>query len=449
MSPRDGSGRWPLRGAALAAVAVCLAAAGCTGGSPLAAGGSGSPAPTTVLNRPVAATDQPRPTPTGSAPPAPAGTLITQGPDLTDALADGTLLVVLDTGKTPGQYAVETYDEVAAKLEGGFQLPIAPGEQFAGGCLDGLYALPDGSSVLVAEYLKNEPAQGVVAATAVEQLVGLDPLTGAELWTVPLTGYVPDDDNTATTSPCNNGVNGSPQELSVTSDGYLVDTLWSNAPYVVDLATGTATHEPGALQAIGRWVAVAQGGTFPAAAAGVGVTSVQMLDPDSGAIAATVTSPTAIALIDSGMFTSGAGAVSRNGTVLYEGEFGIFALPGFTPLWPAPSGTLTRPWGAADVAVDPDTGAVVLAGGGVFGLAGADTGAVRWTQDSMTQLCGVTDGLVYGIANNQLAVLNEATGAQESYDPSVSQCPQVLDGAVGEHVPGTGGAGTVTRFTTG
>jgi len=57
------------------------------------------------------------------------------------------------------------------------------------------------------------------------------------------------------------------------------------------------------------------------------------------------------------------------------------------------------------------------------------TGKQAWSFPN-DQYCGSTANRVFLIANGQLATLDGASGSQLSYDPNVSDCPTVVDGAI-------------------
>ncbi|MFD1277248.1 hypothetical protein ACFQ51_51675 [Streptomyces kaempferi] len=86
-----------------------------------------------------------------------------------------------------------------------------------------------------------------------------------------------------------------------------------------------------------------------------------------------------------------------------------------------------------DVDSKTHTAIVYDSGGGSIGdLMAVDvsSGKVLWKIDSTQEYCGIADGRVYVLINDQLAVLDARTKKQLRYDAKDPECPDLVDGAV-------------------
>lgn len=314
---------------------------------------------------------------------------------------------------------------------------LATGEQLATyqptalqqerGCADQMVRGADGEDILLVEQALTIPAQGVTPASYTIDLTAIDATDGSVLWNAAIPGGSapePDDDQCVTA-----GSTG--WSLSYTANGkYALDDE-AGTPYLVDLASGAITAEPLATWVLGDWLAQDQN-----AETGDGASQIGLIDPASGAKVGTIASNTGVADLTHGGVVSlpaaGGGMLAVVTDSEQEGAEGAaYSLPSGSVAWLEKQGSA---WDEA-VGVDPDTGAMVSymplnSGTGVDGI-DPRTGAALWTV-SDAQYCGMTMGRLYAVANGQLAVLNETTGQQITYNASVSSCPTVLDGIISE-----------------
>ncbi|HEV2347932.1 MAG TPA: PQQ-binding-like beta-propeller repeat protein [Actinocrinis sp.] len=364
--------------------------------------------------------------------------------------ADGSVLVdeYGHTNETPGDPAAATDFGTATvttySLPSGTQIAsFAPADlqHSAGGCADTLVRDSAGHDILLTEYTKSVAAQGIVAGSNTDVLQALDAGTGTVLWTDALPDYTSGDAKNSADFCVRSSSNT--DFLAFTTDGrYLVDTELGDAPYLIDLSTGASSHVPDATGTLGRWI-VEEKGSSP-------VTALDLVDPATGAVAGTITNSAALSLLSKGAVENGDSTVAADGRSILLNQGSAIALPSGRTLWSAPQ----NPSWPGFIMVDPDTGTGFAYGQQSAGgppstviAFNSSTGATMWSVP-ITQLCGATNGRVYVEANNQLAVLNEKTGAQITYDASITGCPTVLDGALEQATTGSAG-GTVYTFTVG
>lgn len=387
-------------------------------------------------------------TPTGESPspsssPLASGTrLASAGDGYVQAWADGSTLAVMAGEQTGTPYTITTYNEKTGQQLASIPLRLPDG--VTDGCVDKLVRRNDGLGIMLTDYNQYTPAKGVTPADSVEHLVAIDTTNGDQLWDAALPGYASDDDTTDAGGPCVGILlRDADDMIQASSDGrYVLDLNWSDAPYAIDLQTGTTYRRPNAFKMIGNWAAT---GAPSSDAAGEEPSSVSLVDPGTGATAGTISNAAAIDVLWRGM--SDAHPVSPDGRRLYiVGGYNAtvtaeaFNLPSGSVAWTVPfSGFDSQApnWGDS-LAVDDATGATFSAGTqGVLAFSN-DSGKSLWnrsTRDGPT-LCGATNGHVYIEVNGQFATLNETTGDQITYNPNISGCPAILNGVVAEKTSG-------------
>lgn len=374
--------------------------------------------------------------------PAPALAALTSGAQVTQSdnplgsWADGSLLAVLTSTGSPGTSAtVSVYDTVAGNELGTYQPATLLDPE--DGCVIGLYKRHDGSSILLMEYDLITPAQGINSGSQVEQFVAADPRTGRVLWTSPLPPYgTPPGANDQSIQDCTNAVSSSASDRpELTTDGSYL--LWGGGidGYLVNLETGKVTQSKNGYEALGQWIAIEVGDDQGPNGAS---TAMDLTNPETGAVQGEITDSEALDVMTGDGGQDDSSAVTPDGTTLLtiESVQGVKRLEAID----LPSGRLL--WSKAlttgdedSLAVDPDTGTAFLFSSGSFGAALEITtfqprsgSPGSWSITG--EFCGASRGHVYVVANSELAVLDEAQGSQISYDPTISTCPQILDGVV-------------------
>ncbi len=321
-----------------------------------------------------------------------------------------------------GQVGVVTAYDAAGNAVGS----ISSGIDNACGIAD--IVLPSGRRVLLALSTTREPAQGVNPKTVSVALLEFDAATGNQLWSFDL---IPTETDDGWWTGCNSSETGGRLiDFSPTVNGaYAVDSLPPDGGnWVIDLTAGTGRRSKTAIGTVGN--VVIDGKFDPQTNEDLGDT---YSDPATGT---RLGKPSGI-----GTGAPDAGTYFADGStyilaqVPQSGGYQVRALN-------LPSGSLK--WAATQSSVEYDdvtvVGSTVIAwsgsGGAVAGFAQAD-GKKLWSVGS-SEYCGSGDGSVLISVNDQLAVLDAATGHQTSYDPSTSDCPNMLPNGVTWSYDGSG-----------
>jgi hypothetical protein len=295
----------------------------------------------------------------------------------------------------------------------------------------------DGADVVLSVDAAGSPAQGTIPASTKWTLVGTNAQSGGTVWQTPI----------GRTDPCSWGANNGPQnplaETTTSTDGKAALFDSTAGDLLINLASGKFVN-------IGRPTSdrpVTDPNPFPPAeiigtAAYVGnsvnPTSVGIYQASTGAKTSTSTNAALVTCISiscpltktaSGVVFVADEGLGNSPTPTAVGE----NLDTGQTLWrkslTSSSGTpsSTIPAGPVDIndyrldfghnlaAISPLTGHTV------WSVNGANNDG---------SYCGYTSGRVYVLDNNQLAVLDAATGKQISFDASQTSCPQVISGAI-------------------
>lgn len=291
-------------------------------------------------------------------------------------------------------------------------------------CGAGVAHRTDGIDVVLTLDSTTSAAAGVTSQSTSYTLVGTSAESGAQLWQTPL----------GATDPCayddtNPGYANLGPYTQTSPNG--ATALWpsgfgaAGTTFLINLTSGHVTTLDGPSIMIGATVAVAES-PLDEPDKPVGA----LYDANTDAPSGSTHSAALVACAHGNYGCAVAQTPAGDAYVANVGNdiVGTQDAPDGNQLW--------RQNGAANVNFLDSGGPVVIEPATVGGSTGLSaisptTGRTVW-RNADGDFCGATSGKVFVSVNDQLAVLDATTGKQLSYDPSQSQCPTVLPGAIVE-----------------
>jgi hypothetical protein len=335
--------------------------------------------------------------------------------------SDGSVLLVQDSRDW------RTYD-----LKTGIPLQNVVDVDYA--CAAGVFRRSDGRDVVVGVDWVQTPAAGIMPASTAYFVVGTDARSGRQLWRTAIGDLnLCPYDLTGTDYPSL----GVQAQQSPSGQSVLFPAQVRTGNYVlIDLRQGNVTKLTGdGSVMIGSTVAIGDDGTDPPSA--------ELYEADSGQAAGTSSSS---ALITCAQENGGYGCpvfnTGQGYTYVVGLDSGIVATQGVSgpSAWTNPDGdSETELQNGSTVVISPEV-AYPAFGETAYSLT---DGHALWSLSS-AEYCGATNGRVFVTDNGSLAVLDALSGQQQSYDPTQSSCPLVINGAIVEGVIVEGSSGTLT-----
>jgi hypothetical protein len=404
--PNNGSfegPRRPARPAALACIAALTLAIGACGSAH--AGGGPTDTQTTPAPRPHARF------------PVDESTL-----ENAEVAGDGSVLLLYDTRS--GNWV--TYDLTTGKRL------VAANDKDADGCGMTIARRADGVDAVIDAEITSTPARGVLPGSVTSWLVATDARSGKRLWASKIaTDSADDSRGICDTHNLPEDVTRLPDTAQLTPDGAAMLFPATSGDLLVDLASGRIRNlGAGNAILIGTTVAVADG------APGDSFSAAELYDAGSGRhlgrSSAEVLLTCLAAAEPQNMRCAAAKTPDGYGFVTDDGAglTGALGVPG-RKLWH----WQPKDEYGANISSLVSDGADVIQPLAIERVAiaaySATTGHREWAVDE-GDYCGTTNGKVFVEVNEQLAVLDAATGKQLSYDASQTECPQIAQGAIVE-----------------
>jgi hypothetical protein len=408
-----------------AAAVVLVATAGCGANKPPAPAAQDTPAPSAPNVAPSTTTS---PVSTASAP-AP-GTVLQHlsGPGRLNVITGGAGFTFVDSFRPGLGDDVADQSVITAYDAGGTQLARIGSAGFTGECGAADVVVGERRTLLT-ELITDQPARGVEPALSSLDMDAWDAVTGAKLWHKEL--VPPQRSRIGCTA-----YSGELEDFAATHDGKwgLYSTTFADVEVheVIDLATGQSHSVPAATGVLGNYLIHSESVAGPQ--------TTTFFDPADGKTVAraedrsfgNTMKPAATPLFGDadGLTADGAKVVLVDASA--DGAVVVADLPGLHKVWSVPaSDNSYRILGDAGgtVLVDHSDGP----NGDRLMIAYADdTGKERWRSPG-GQLCGLTASQLLLAVNDQLAVLDMATGKQLAYSDAKGQgsgCPTVLAGGI-------------------
>ncbi|MGW5305533.1 hypothetical protein ACWERF_16560 [Streptomyces griseoluteus] len=267
-------------------------------------------------------------------------------------------------------------------------------------------------SLIVSTSVVARPAEGINPARGTLTVHATDAVTSKSLWSTDV-----EKNSTHWASSCDPA---KVKELKLQATSDLVFGLLSPGynSYLVNLADGSVRHVKDDTVVVDRWLGLP------------GDNSVAVEDPASQRRLGSLPSKDAL----QSLHESPGWVAADRARLIHVNDQGDGQTVGYS----LPTGK--RSWsfsdaGASAVDLDSTTHTAIIydSGGGSIGdfvAVDVSSGKVLWKIASTQEYCGIADGRVYVLVNDQLAVLDARTKKQLRYDAKDPECPDLVDGAV-------------------
>jgi len=301
-------------------------------------------------------------------------------------------------------------------------------------CAFALVDLPSGVNMLLTVDRVQTPSQGTIPASESQSVVARNALTGEMLWTVKSSTFdKPHNPVDKATAGCRLDPASTiyPSNLWISPDRLnALVAFGDDQNKVIDLTSGASRAVPERSVLIGNWIVVPVSKTSDGS---YDPRYLDVIDPSTASIVGKINDSSAATFVKQ-LPSSPDGKILLNTAA--QPDDTAYDLPSGNKVWVndhSKSGALDG-LQEATVVVNGPSGETPFGGQRVSAYS-AKSGNELWVHDNINGYCGKSGDRAYIVANSQFATINLSDGKQVDFDPSISTCPEVLEGAIVKKTP--------------